>query len=255
MASVNRSFMHQTSFDSATPSGPAVVAHQLTTPGDFEVVVARDDSAMRRIPLRVEARSENLEEPEPRPPSNVPVGMVAEVDPVALVRDPAVRRRGFRVFVDGYLSFKTGRPHGYRCYVTNAGGSTDGLEFDSTELGPSDIYAQTLVRPGRYSVTNALTEVRADLTVSYPKLEPTPYQPPDPLRVTCREEGFGQDPMELSPVQCVIFELDSPARILIELTEPDDGPSPEPSRKGTGRSLPRARGGRDEDVAGQDHRE
>jgi hypothetical protein len=113
--------------------------------------------------------------------------------------------------------------------------------FDSRKLQNGDIFAVTLLRPGRYSLTNSLgstagAAVQGEIRVAYPVIGDQPYRPPEPLQVQVGAGGFQPNSIQLQPVQGLIFHIgDVAARIQIELVEPDDGPP-------AGGAPPRGRG-------------
>ena len=61
--------------------------------------------------------------------------------------------------------------------------------------------------------------------VTYPVVGPTPYRPPAPVTVERDAEGFSTEALTLGPVQGVVFRVAVESRLLIDLVEPDDGPS------------------------------
>lgn len=104
-----------------------------------------------------------------------------------------------------------------------------GTEFDSRELGPGDVFATVMLRPGRYTIANTLAGSEGTLTVSYPVVTGTPYQPPDPATVECTETGFAPGSLGLQPAQGLIVHIGTRARITITLVTPDDGPPAPPA--------------------------
>lgn len=95
--------------------------------------------------------------------------------------------------------------------------------LDTTLLGVGDTFGATVLRPGRYSVTNAAAGAEAYLLVRYPALGKEPYRPADPVQVQVGD-GFAPKEIEIGPAQGVAFQVTAPARIAITLVEPDDGP-------------------------------
>ncbi len=73
-------------------------------------------------------------------------------------------------------------------------------------------------------MTNARSKARASLTVAYPPKAFSGYRPPEALRVEVTERGFHPEKIELMPAQGLIFDCHAPARIVITLERPDDGP-------------------------------
>jgi hypothetical protein len=97
-------------------------------------------------------------------------------------------------------------------------------QFDSRELKGEDIFSAVILRPGTYSVTNALAKGKGEVTVSYPKVGKKPYRPPNPVKVECSARGFEPKNVELQPGQAILFYCKVPSRIKLELLKADDGP-------------------------------
>jgi hypothetical protein len=134
--------------------------------------------------------------------------------------------RRFTVNPRGYVVFRVGGgTGGYNVHVRKAAEADDTPTFDSRALADGAIFSGTLLRPGKYAVTNALGKGRAEVTVAYPVRGKTAYRPPEPVHVRVTDKGFDPGVLELKPAQGLIFECAAPSRIKIELVTPDDGPS------------------------------
>jgi hypothetical protein len=134
--------------------------------------------------------------------------------------------RRFTVNPRGYVVFRVGGgAGGYNVHVRKAVEADITPIFDSCKLDKGAIFSGTLLRPGKYAVSNELGKGRGEITVSYPVRAKTAYRPPEPVRVRVTERGFEPDAIELKPAQGMIFECAAPARIKIELVTADDGPS------------------------------
>jgi len=148
-----------------------------------------------------------------------------------------VNPKGYAVF---HVSAGAG---GYYVHLRKADQDPKQKVFDSRKLEEGDIYSAVILRPGRYSVINALGKGAAgELTVHYPSDGKKAYRPPAPLRVEVGEKGFEPKKIEIHPGQGISFHFQQSARIKIELVKPDDGPKDrgESSRAGwTKSSLPR----------------
>jgi hypothetical protein len=234
----------QTSFDSGALSGLGAVVHRLTQPGEHRVTVLQGEKAIQTFPLRVlanPAQPPSAPAPHPLPaaaPAEVQVDLgraLAAPGQVAppLPEDLAVVEQGYAVFHappgSSGLAVQLNAPQ------AGAGAPS----FDSRKLQNGDIFAVTLLRPGRYSLANSLHStgtMQGEIRVSYPVIGDKPYRPPDPLEVQVAEGGFQPNSIQLQPVQGLIFHIGNvAARIQIELIEPDDGPP-------AGGSGPKARG-------------
>jgi hypothetical protein len=142
--------------------------------------------------------------------------------------------------VKGYALFTSSRREG--SYAIVAEGAARGAEpkqapgkpapenqagaerFDSRRLGPADLFAVTMIRPGTYALTNTLTGAKGRITVAYPTMGREPYRPPAPLTVQCTAQGFAPAAIDLQPAQGIVFRFAVPSHIKIDLVEPNDGP-------------------------------
>jgi hypothetical protein len=216
--------MEQTTFDSATPTGTAVLIHHFDQAGDYDISIRRGDEVIDRLRLNV---------PEQRAPEGEAQGAepahpgAISIDLRSIVFNPAADRR-LAVPAGGYVTF-TGPAGAASLGVTVARAGAEGgdLEFDSQRLRPGDLFAVTLIRPGRYTASNTISGASMEIRVTYPQVGPTPFRPPGPASVECQADGFNTETVTITPLQSVIFGISSETRIQIELAEPDDGPSPE----------------------------
>jgi len=223
-AYINTRFLNQTEFDSAAPWGSAVVAVELQKPGTYELAVARKGKPFVRLPFAVGR------EPAPRGEAAAPTGApeqdlrrAVSVDLFKLARASATLPELPSLAGRGWISFTSAQPlPDHHIALRATGGRTD--EFDSRKLGERSVFGLTLIRPGRYSLQNAVDGKQAEIVVAYPKVGKTPYRPPEPLQVQVTTEGFGKDSFPLSPGQGMVFRFATESRIQIQLVEPDDGP-------------------------------
>jgi hypothetical protein len=225
MPLINRALLEQQTFDSATPAGSAVIVHRMDRAGEYDVHIARDDEVVGVFRLNV-GEAPGPEQTVIRSAGSVSAplepGSAVALDLAAAMRKPPAERT-LAVPAGGWVSFTA--PAGAvrrRVLVTPAGDG--GEDFDSRRLGPGDVFAVTLIRPGRYAVTNDASGARAEVRVTYPQVGSSPYRPPDPATVDCGANGFSEAAIVLGPAQGLVFQIGAEARIRIELVEPDDGP-------------------------------
>jgi hypothetical protein len=231
----------QTSFDSGALSGLGAVVHRLTQAGEHRVTVLQGEKPIQTFPLRVLATPA---QPPALAPHALPAAGPVEVHVdlgralAAPGRVAALLPEDLAVVEQGYAVFHAPPGSSGLAVQLNAPQAGAGApSFDSRKLQNGDIFAVTLLRPGRYSLTNALhsggtgpasggTGVQGTIQVAYPVVGDKPYRPPDPLQVQVGEGGFQPNSIQLQPVQGLIFHIGNvAARIQIELVEPDDGPS------------------------------
>ena len=241
----------QTSFDSGALSGLGAVVHRLTQAGEHRVTVLQGEKPIQTFPMRVTAKPA-------QPPALGPHPLPAAAGPVELHVDlgralaapgqvAALRPEDMAVVEQGYAVFHAPPGSSGLAVQLNAPQAETGApSFDSRKLQNGDIFAVTLLRPGRYSLTNSLhsagappapggTGVQGEIRVSYPVIGDKPYSPPDPLQVQVGEGGFQPSSIQLQPMQGLIFHIgNTAARIQIELVEPDDGPPAGPAPRGHG---------------------
>jgi hypothetical protein len=95
--------------------------------------------------------------------------------------------------------------------------------FDSRELKDDDLVVATVLQPGTYSIINATTNIRAELTVLYPEIGKIPRSP-QPVSVECSQKAMAPNKIRISPTQPLIFNFKVPSRIKIEFVKPEDRP-------------------------------
>jgi hypothetical protein len=227
---INRALIEQTSFDSATPTGTAIVVHQFEQVGEYNISVTRDDQVIDRLRLNVpgpRGPAESEAQTVQPPAEQAQPGSAVSVD-LASIAATAEADRRLAVAPGGYVAFSAppGAPP-LSATVARADAESGDVEFDSRRLGPGDLFAVTLIRPGRYTASNTATGNSLEIQVMYPQVGTTPYRPPDPVNIECRADGFSAEQVSLGPAQGIIFHISTETRIQIELTEPDDGPSQE----------------------------
>lgn len=157
----------------------------------------------------------------------------------------------FSVNPKGYVVFHVSAGSGgYSVHVRRAEEDPKAKVFNSQELGEGDIFSAVIIRPGTYLVSNRLAKGRGkerekerfEVVVSYPEIGKTAYRPPAPVRVRVSTKGFEPQRVELKPGQGLVFDVTTPARIVIELVKEDDGPGgdqPIPRRGWSKNPLPK----------------
>ncbi len=218
-AFLNQRFLNQTRFDSAAPAGAAVVAHRCEREGEFELHVGlkRDVLARARFAVGSDpAAREAVTEAAPLP--------AVGVDLFKLVR-PGVSAPALPAIAPGgWLSLTSSQPLRDHHVLLREQGVRSG-SFDSRRLDGRSLFALTMIRPGRYSLADAISGAAGEIVVAYPVRGKRAYRPPEPLQIEVTEKGFGAAPILLSPAQGLVFRFAAESRIQIELLEPDDGPA------------------------------
>lgn len=224
-AFINRHLIQQASFDSGALSAPLAVVHPIADAGDYLGAVFRGDVALAAFRLTahsdVESPQVNIDLAELTGPVRRSAGPLTCECP-AKTESPTPT---FRVRAPGYaLFYVSGGPGGFHVRVGRADARRDEDGFDSRKLGPDDLLAVTLVRPGAYTVTNRPTKADGRIEVGYVRPAKTPYRPADPVRITCTKDALRPNRIEVMAGQGQVYEFDVSSRIVISLEKPDDGP-------------------------------
>jgi hypothetical protein len=147
--------------------------------------------------------------------------------------DAAKGANRFVVNPRGYALFRVSAgAGGYYINVRRIDAAKDQRGYDSRELAEGDFFSATIIRPGTYSLTNALTKAKGEIVVSYPRIGETAYRPPNPIRVDCNARSFEPSKIAIQPGQGLIFEAKVASRIVIQLQKADDGPPNRPAGEG-----------------------
>ena len=135
----------------------------------------------------------------------------------------------------GYVLFHvSGGEGGYYVHLRRIDAAESDKGYDTRTLKDGDVFTAMILRPGTYSIVNALTKARTEAVVHYPKIGDKAYEVPAPLRIDCTAKGFDhQGRIDLGVGQGMIFRASATSRIEIRLEKPDDGP-PRENRGRTG---------------------
>ncbi len=241
---INRHFLEQTLFDSGSPTGLSAVVRTFAEPGEYVVTFLRGDQVTERVhlsvvgeaPLRqVDTRPTAAQRPPPSRPAEV-----LEPRQEALPEQVSIDLRKIRQRRPGYPVGELEerfvvRAGGHVMFSASSGESSHAIvaermdgkaePFDSRRLGAGDLFAVTLIRPGVYSLVNELTGAQGRVIVAYPTVGKEPYRPPAPVAVECTERGFRPEAIDLKPAQGIVFRVQTPSRIKIDLVDPIDAPA------------------------------
>ncbi len=212
-ARFNSMFLNQTTFDSASPMGSAVVVHRIDDEGEYDVELGREDETPDRMGLSVGPQAKKAS-----PASSV------TIDIAGAAPGTIAGLRHHRLDVGGYASFTSAHARSSGSVIVVRKRGAKDVEFDSRHLGEPDMFAVTLVRPGLYAVRNTLGKAEGRIVVTYPVVGERPYRPADPVGVLCTKKGFDPERVEIGPGQGIIFRFETAAHLVVELLEPDDGP-------------------------------
>jgi hypothetical protein len=217
----DRNFFTQIGLDSGMLTMLGTVIHGFSEPGEYRCTVRSEDQAQATFYVSVDRNCAV---------AGVEIDLAKLANPAADSDACCADQDGSRFVVHpkGYAVFHvSGGPGGYAVSARKADEDPDVRAYDTRELQDGDIFSGILLRPGTYSVRNTLSDAQAQVTVAYPTTGDAPYQPPPPQEADVRAE-IEPRRIELQPMQGLNFHVHAPARIVIELTEPDDGPGSRP---------------------------
>ncbi len=229
-ARFNSLFLNQTTFDSASPLGSAVVVHRFDDEGEYEVELGREDEMPDRVALSVASAAKKDQAAQ---------ASSVRIDIAGAAPGTIAGLRHNKIDVGGYASFTSAHARSSGSIIVARKRGAKAAEFDSRRLGENDIFAVTLVRPGLYAVRNTLGKAEGRIVVSYPVVGDRPYRPADPVGVLCTKKGFSPEHLEIGPAQGIIFRFEAVAHLVVELLERDDGPKAGPRGRWSGRPAQR----------------
>jgi hypothetical protein len=216
----------QIGLDSAALTLLGSIVHQFTEAGEYRGVALRasvttavfyltveKDRAINQVSIDLAA----LVEPATSPPPRCSCGKVHD----------GPSQGHFLLSAGGHAVFHvSGGQGGFAVRLGKASDKPQPKDFDSTALTGGDLFAATILRPGRYSVKNLAQKAAQDgeIDVAYPTLGKTPFQPPAPLRIACTANGFQAPKVNLTAMQGCLFVCHVPSRLKIELVKAHDPP-------------------------------
>jgi hypothetical protein len=221
-AYINRHIFTQTTLDSAALTQLGAVVRNFPEPSDYLGTIFHQEQPVGRFYLSIDDNC-------PATQVNVDLATVGRERSAEGCSDgPSMGR--FVVSPEGYVVFHVSRgAGGFAVTLAKAGRRREQTEelFDSRELKLGDLFAVTLIRPGRYSVRNLNTRARGEIVVAYPRIGREPFRPGDPVAIRCTNRAFEPSSIRINAAQGQAYNIqtESPTRIKIELVEPDDGPA------------------------------
>jgi hypothetical protein len=230
MATLDRNFFTQAGLDSGSLTMLGVIVHTFAEPGEYRGVVLSGDKneatfyvsvdldcAVASVNIDLASLAGTVLTNETGAASAAPDCCSGQDDRGGAGPRYVVHPKGYAVFM------VSGGSGGFAVHLRKADEDPELQVYDTRILKPNDVYSAVLMRPGKYSVRNALGKASAEVTVSYPGDGRTAYKPPAPAEVELGET-FEPERIALKPMQGLNFTVNADARIVIELEEADDGP-------------------------------
>ena len=217
-------FFLQTGLDSGALTMLGVVVHQLEEPGEYRGSVSGGDGPQAEFFVTAD-------------PDSAVAQATIDLATVGRERGEKCEQR-VTVHPKGYVVLRvSGGTGGHRVHLRRNDEDRERRAYDTAELQPGDTFSGVVLRPGRYSMANVLSGARGELTVRYPEVGKEAFRPPAPVEAEVGE-SISPERIELWPTQGINFHVVAPARVRIELLEPDDGPGPRATRRRAGWRKP-----------------
>ena len=208
----------QFGLDSGSLTMLGTIVHRVTEPGVYRITAMRDGEFAGEVDVLVDAASGSAQL-DIDLASMGPGGVAGRSGCCGPVKGPDVLRAG------GYLTLRVGSGNGGlsatvgRVEFDASGG---GALFDSRELGPDDVFAALVLRPGRYSLEDRGSGAKGSLVVAYPSGRAR-EKTSDVVAVSL-PKGFAPREVVAAAGQPITFTGGRSSRVVIELEKPDDGP-------------------------------
>lgn len=205
---LNRVLLEQKKWDSGALSMLASVIHHFPSEGLYTGAVYRGKEHVGYFHVQVDS---SIAEKQ------------CTVDLRKLDVSPSKRIAGlsrnvFRINPEGnmvfYISQGTG---GYSVEIRKSGPKGGSKAFDSKLMKRGDLYTITLMQPGVYDCENSKDDSECSIKVTPMKRAKQRFVPPKPSRIRVTPKGFSPSTVELQSTQTLVFQIETPSRIIVEL--------------------------------------
>lgn len=202
--------LSSTSFNSASLSGFASIAHPLREPGHWRLE-AHGFRVTPNSTIDIVVRDEG------KARVAIDLAQPAQGNDCCNMSEPLLALNGMLNL--GCRSLRGG------AYALLYRGSGDDAVWDSRVLEPGDNYACMPFRPGQYLIENLLGDARASVRVNYPDPRKTALglrlaSEPVQLKVG---RTITPDELLIDPGQVLVFAIEANSHLVVTLEEPDDG--------------------------------
>ncbi len=212
---LNRAIFSARPLDSSALTVLSTLIHRFPEPGDYEVFIRRGGQLVQRAPVRVVKEDATYQ-------INVDMAALDEAGGGECCCDDD---SAYVLNAGGVMTFHATRGTGaYNVSVTQLGEREKHTLLDSREVVPAgDWFAVTLVRPGLYKVSAG--DASAEIRVGMPKAGGG-YRTDEANLVELSKTGFRTKSARMLSGQTVVFQMSVPARVRVELVEPDKATLP-----------------------------
>jgi hypothetical protein len=228
---INRFLFSQTNIDSGSLTTHSTIVCRFPDTKEYQGIVIKGSSIVGRFKLKIvedrppnkspslakidsEDSFQNID--NNKETNNVTTNQI-NIDLSNLADSYTIKKGGYGVF---YVSIGAGG-YSIELYQTDKGSQTK--TFDSKELKNDVVFSSMIIRPGTYSITNTVNNTKAELVVNYPELEKM-RKILTPLNIECNTKEIIPNKISINPSQGLIFKINTPSLIKIELTRAEDRP-------------------------------
>lgn len=228
---INRFLFSQTNIDSGSLTTHSTIVCRFTDLKEYHGIVMKGSSIVGRFKLKiVEDRllnkspslakinsGDSFQNVDINKETNDVTSNQINIDLSALADSYTIKKGGYVVF---YVSVGAG---GYSIELYQTDNGSQAKTFDSKELKNDVIFSSMIIRPGTFLITNTVNNTKAELVVNYPELEKM-RKILTPFNIECNNKEIIPNKININPSQGLIFKINTPSRIKIELTRAEDRP-------------------------------
>ncbi len=237
-ATMNRALFTQRSFDSGRITVLSTLIHRFEEAGDYEVFISRS----RGIPLRLVVSVVEGDAPYQH---NLDLSTLQKPEERECCREEA----DLRLHIGGVLGFYTSQGVStFQVRIVRLGSKEKEVLLNHAEQIPAgDFFTVTPLRPGLYRVSDPLNKAEMALKVVMPpppeekKVEKgtkargerpaSTYRPDEPMLVGVSKKGFDRREASLFSGQTLVFQVQSAARLRVELEKEDEAVTAPPKKR------------------------
>jgi hypothetical protein len=183
-----------------------MVIHQFPSPGFYHAGIHRSGRVVADTQFRVDAESGvmqldiDLAEAAQRHPTKGDCGCTGKGE-----KTPVVSPKGYVLF---HASSGDG-------YSVTAAAEDQKVVFDSTKLGGGDLFATSLLEPGKYIMENTLGRANGEILVTLTPEDAKRINQMEPQHVSVSADQFEPPKLTLVSSQGLVFRVNGEARIVI----------------------------------------
>lgn len=220
---INYHLFNQINIDSNLLTMSSSIIHRFVNDGIYRISIHEPNGVEKHTDFIVDSESPVLQ-------ANIDVS--STVDKVECkCKTDITKNNSIVINPKGYIVFyvSTG-PGGYSITVNkldlkNSSADDKRIKetrvFDTSKLKDGDMFAVTILKPGKYIIKNMLNKSVGNITVEYPEKTKSKKNniPKEPVIVQVTENGFDPSNIKLRPTQGLLLKITSNSRIKIEMME------------------------------------